>query len=61
MPERERLRVLGNGLKQSRQKVYKVLIRAARRTGQLETAPGEVYRAILDRLLEFKEGLIEKP
>ena len=60
MAERERLRVLGSCLKQSRQKVYRVVTKAARRTGELERDPGAVYQQIVLRLQEFKEGLIEK-
>ena len=50
MAERERLRVVGYCLKQSRQKVYRVVTKAARRTFELDRDPGAVYQQIVARL-----------
>eukprot|EP00969_Alexandrium_andersonii_P262515 11605324-Alexandrium_andersonii.AAC.1 len=60
MNAREKLRVLQNCLKQSRSKVYRVVVRAAQHSGELESNPKAVYDRVIGRLMEFKEGLIEQ-
>ena len=60
MADREKLRVLANCLRQSRKQVYKVVTKAARRAGTLESDPGAVYDQVIERLREFREGEIEK-
>ena len=60
MNYREKLRVLGSCLKQSRAKAYKVVVQAARRSGELEADPRAIYDRVCSRLLEFREGLIEQ-
>ena len=56
----ERLRVLGNCLKQSRKKVYRVKLKEARKSGLLLRDPGQVYDEIRDRLMEFRETALER-
>ena len=53
MSDIERLRVLGNCLKQSRKSVYRVKVKEARVSGLLRTDPGKVYEEIKARLMEF--------
>ena len=60
MSEIERLRVLGNCLKQSRKKVFRVKLKEARKSGTLRTDPGTVYAEIRDRLMEFRETALER-
>ena len=55
-----RLRVLGNCLKQSRKKVYRVKLKEARASGLLKTDPGKVFEEIRVRLMEFRESALEK-
>ena len=60
MSDIERLRVLGNCLKQSRKKVYRVKIKEARASGLLKTEPGKVFEEVRVRLMEFRESALEK-
>ena len=60
MSDIERLRVLGNCLKQSRKKVYRVKLKEARASGLLKTDPGKVFEEIRVRLMEFRESALEK-
>ena len=57
---KEKIRVLGQCLKQSRQKAFKVVTKAARQSGELNRDPEAVYNCICQRLMEFREGLIEQ-
>ena len=50
---------LGPCQKGSRKQAYKVELRAARHDGRLKSQPETVYNAIVARLQEFKEGLLE--
>ena len=54
MSDIERLRVLGNCLKQSRKKVFRVKLKEARTSGLLRTDPGKVYEEVRTRLMEFR-------
>jgi len=54
----EMVRVLGNTLKGSRHKAYSVVYKAGRHL--LGIAPGELYQKVKVRLMEFKEGVLEK-
>ena len=56
----EKLRCLGQCLKRSRHKVYKVVIKESRLCGRLKEDPGAVYDLVRERLMEFKEGLLER-
>ncbi|CAK0835569.1 unnamed protein product [Prorocentrum cordatum] len=60
MSATEMVRVLGTCLKGSRQRAYKVELQQARRSGRLSADPDEVYQSLKERLMEFKEGLLEK-
>ncbi|CAK0865466.1 unnamed protein product, partial [Prorocentrum cordatum] len=60
MSATEMVRVLGTCLKGSRQRAYKVELKQARRSGRLAADPDEVYQSLKERLMEFKEGLLEK-
>ncbi|HIE71147.1 MAG TPA: hypothetical protein EYP98_13775, partial [Planctomycetes bacterium] len=60
MSDVERLRCLGNCLKQSRKKVYRVQLKEARRSGLLRSDPGAVYELLRTRLMEFRETLLER-
>ncbi len=60
MSDIERLRVLGNCLKQSRKKVYRVKIKEARASGLLKAEPGKVFEEVRVRLMEFRESALEK-
>ncbi|MDA8582659.1 hypothetical protein N9L68_00470, partial [bacterium] len=54
------LRTLGNCLRCSRKQAYQVEVKSARHDGRLKDHPDAVYGAIVARLQEFKEGLLEK-
>ena len=54
------VRTLGSCLKGSRKQAYKVELKAARHDGRLKQHPDIVYQSIIERLQEFKEGLLEK-
>ena len=56
----EMVRTIGNCLKGSRKQAYKVEVRAARQNGRLKEHPDAVLGAIIARLQEFREGLLEK-
>ncbi|CAK0840013.1 unnamed protein product, partial [Prorocentrum cordatum] len=60
MSATEMVRVLGTCLKGSRQRADKVELKQARRSGRLAADPDEVYQSLKERLMEFKEGLLEK-
>ena len=60
MNSREKLRVLRSCLKQSRAKVYDVVLKAARANGDLEANPKAVYDRVKGRLMEFRETQIEQ-
>jgi len=60
MNEIERLRVLGNCLKQSRKKVYRVELKKGRVNGVLRSNPGKIYEEVRDRLMEFRETTLER-
>ena len=60
MNHTEMVRCIGSCLKGARKQAYRVELRAARHDGRLKEAPEEVYRQIILRLQEFKEGLLEK-
>jgi hypothetical protein len=60
MNDIERLRVLGNCLKQSRKKVFRVKLKEARNNGLLRSDPGKVYEEIRARLMEFRETALER-
>ena len=56
----EMVHTLGSCLKGSRKHAYKVELKTARHDGRLKEHPDAVYSAIIARLQEFKEGLLEK-
>ena len=56
----ERLVCLGSCLRQSRHLVYKGVMKTARRNGKLVSDPAAVFDEVVARLLEFKEGIIER-
>eukprot|EP00969_Alexandrium_andersonii_P124511 5502688-Alexandrium_andersonii.AAC.1 len=58
MNAREKLRVLQNCLEQSRGKVYRMVVRAAPHSGELEQNPKAVYERVIGRLMVFKLSLI---
>ena len=60
MNSREKLRVLGQCLKQSRYKAYLAVTKAARQSGELQRDPNCVFEMVTSRLFEFREGLIEQ-
>ena len=60
MPIREKLRCFGQSLKQSRAKVYKVVLKDARLKGHLDSDPQRVYADVCVRLLEFRESVLER-
>merc|ERR1712115_631211 len=60
MSDKEKVRALAACLKGSRKKAYDVEVRTARTSGLLSSDPVEVYRRLKERMMEFKEGLLEK-
>ena len=56
----EKLGCLGQRLKRSRQRVHKVVIKENRLCGKLKEDPEAVYDLVRERLMEVKEGLLER-
>lgn len=56
----EMVRTLGGCLKGSRKQAYKVELKAARHDGRRKEHPDAVYISSVERLQDFKEGLLEK-
>ena len=56
----EMVRAVGNCLRGSRKQAYNVKLKSARHDGRLKGRPDACYCAIVARLQQFKEGILEK-
>ena len=54
------IRTLGGCLKGSRKQAFNVEVRSARAKALIQSNPEFVYQALVERLGEFKEGVMEK-
>ena len=54
------IRTLGECLKGSRKQAFTVEVRSARAKALIQSNPEFVYQSLVERLGEFKEGLMEK-
>jgi len=60
MAPSEKLITFGQCLRQSRLKVYELIMERGRRTGAVGSNPQGVYAEIVRRLMEFSEGIFER-